>query len=244
LSKFLSAPALKEQPYISPCRLTKPARFVILGGKNFNDYFNSVHFCPDAGDSMIASRDYFSSLLTILGTLVLALSYASTALGVYNPQANPSAQDWWYADGVLVVNFKTEASKSAFKLGKSGVKTGLPHVDQMFSKYQVGGFDQMFVGSQAPKSSKDVDLTNYYRITFSNKASLDEAVADFASLTEVEHVEKVSVHPVMVVPNDPSFSSQWALKQTNDQDIDADIAWDTESGDSSILVSAMDTGVQ
>ncbi len=47
-----------------------------------------------------------------------------------------------------------------------------------------------------------------------------------------------------LVPNDPQYPSQWALNQANDQDMDAPEAWDLETGDASIHVVVLDSGIQ
>ncbi|MCH2162024.1 MAG: S8 family serine peptidase [Phycisphaerales bacterium] len=46
------------------------------------------------------------------------------------------------------------------------------------------------------------------------------------------------------IPNDPQFSSQWALNQANDQDMDAPEAWELTTGDSSVTVVVLDSGIQ
>jgi subtilisin family serine protease len=46
------------------------------------------------------------------------------------------------------------------------------------------------------------------------------------------------------VPDDPSFSSQWSLDQSNDADIDAPEAWDTATDATGTIVAVIDTGVQ
>jgi subtilisin family serine protease len=72
-----------------------------------------------------------------------------------------------------------------------------------------------------------------------------EEAAALASLPEVRYA-----HPDMVIsgrksliPNDPLFSQQWGLHQTNDMDMDAPEAWDISTGSSSIRVMIMDTGI-
>jgi subtilisin family serine protease len=175
---------------------------------------------------------------------ILSAFLISPLFAVANPQSSQNSPGWWYAEGVLILNFKPEITKSEFRVGKGEVKTGLKAVDALFGKYQVESFEKLFVGAEKPLSRDGIDLSNYYRINFDAKESLDKAFADFSALDAVEHVERAGVHPVLATPNDPSFGSQWGLNQTNDRDIDAPEAWDSEVGDSAILVGAMDTGVQ
>ena len=46
------------------------------------------------------------------------------------------------------------------------------------------------------------------------------------------------------VPNDPQFSSQWALDQANDHDMNAPEAWMMTTGDAAIEVVVFDSGIQ
>ncbi len=46
-----------------------------------------------------------------------------------------------------------------------------------------------------------------------------------------------------VIPNDPRFGDQWALRNTLDVDIDATLAWDQTTGSGTTLVAVMDTGI-
>jgi subtilisin family serine protease len=158
-------------------------------------------------------------------------------------QTASSGSDWWYADGVLIVNFKPETSRAAFTSERGVAHTGLAQVDALFTKYRVNSLEKLFVGAAPARSASEADLSGYYRITFDPKEPLEKAFDDFRALPEIEHVEKTSIHPVYATPNDPSFSSQWGLNQSNDQDVDAPEAWNTETGDSAILIGAMDTGV-
>ncbi len=188
----------------------------------------------------LMARPYIALFLFILLPLL-------TMGGLLNEtavaQTAGSGNDWWYADGVLVVNFQPQVARNHFVTGKSAVHTGLTSVDALFSKYRTKAFEKLFVGAEKPRSAEELDLSGYYRIVFDAKDSLEMAFNDFRGIPDIEHVEKVSIHPVFAVPNDPSFSIQWGLNQSNDRDVDAPEAWNTATGDSVILVGAMDTGV-
>ncbi|RMI02049.1 MAG: hypothetical protein D6681_10630 [Calditrichaeota bacterium] len=45
------------------------------------------------------------------------------------------------------------------------------------------------------------------------------------------------------VPNDSRFGQQWALKNSNDADIDATDAWDITTGSDAVVVGIIDTGI-
>ena len=65
----------------------------------------------------------------------------------------------------------------------------------------------------------------------------------FKTNAHVTSVELNYLAHLDVVPNDPYFGSQWALRQSKDCDIDAPEAWDIETGDSHVIIAVIDTGV-
>lgn len=58
------------------------------------------------------------------------------------------------------------------------------------------------------------------------------------SLVKPSYIEHNSVYRACFVPNDPYWSLQWGLRK-----IQADFAWNTSIGNSSVLVAVVDTGV-
>lgn len=192
---------------------------------------------------MIANRDtrLFIILLILLGQSVIS-GLIHTESVVAQPLMTNKAS--WFADGVLVINFKPQVMTANFRTGRVSPGTGLGGVDALFKKYRVESLERMFLNPYNLTNPAEEALSGYHRITFSSRDSLELAFADFSDRNEVDHVERVSVHEVYATPNDPSYGSQWGLNQANDQDLDAPEAWNTATGDSAVLVGAMDTGVQ
>ncbi len=73
--------------------------------------------------------------------------------------------------------------------------------------------------------------------------------AAWAARPEVEWAEFDYIKRIMVIPTDPYFSGQWALRNlgtggyTVDCDIDAELAWDVFTGSNTIKIAIIDTGV-
>lgn len=65
----------------------------------------------------------------------------------------------------------------------------------------------------------------------------------------IEYVEPNYIYRASGVPNDPQFNGLWGMNNTgqtggtNDADIDAPEAWDTQTGSDSTLIAVIDTGV-
>lgn len=86
--------------------------------------------------------------------------------------------------------------------------------------------------------------------------SVEQAVNNYSKRNDVEFVQPNYIgHRTLcaTTPNDTSFSSLWGLNNTgqtvngtvgtNDADIDAIEAWDTQQGSASIIVAVIDTGI-
>ncbi|MDZ7288973.1 MAG: S8 family serine peptidase [candidate division KSB1 bacterium] len=85
--------------------------------------------------------------------------------------------------------------------------------------------------------------------------AVDAAIQSFKADPRVEYAEPNyyvyaldmppkpahSVPPV--IPNDPRFSELWNMNNSNDADIDAPEAWDTQTGSGDIIVGVIDTGI-
>jgi subtilisin family serine protease len=68
--------------------------------------------------------------------------------------------------------------------------------------------------------------------------SVAQSIAEAESDPDVEYAEPNYVRSVSLVPDDPLYSSQWALT-----DIDASGAWDVTTGSCSVTIAVIDTGV-
>lgn len=75
------------------------------------------------------------------------------------------------------------------------------------------------------------------------------ALAAFASDPAVELVVPNTYGELLAIPNDPQFAQQWGLHNTGQSggtpgsDVDAVAAWDMQSGDESVVVAIVDTGI-
>ncbi|MBI5168383.1 MAG: S8 family serine peptidase [Candidatus Eisenbacteria bacterium] len=79
--------------------------------------------------------------------------------------------------------------------------------------------------------------------------AVEEACATLAADPAVEYAQPNHVFTVDVVPNDPSFASLWAMKNTGQggafagDDLDATLAWDLCTGDPEMKIGVVDSGI-
>jgi len=126
------------------------------------------------------------------------------------------------------------------------LKPGVAEADlgNLVSAGSVAGMKKQFPGSSArPVNGKYFDFSRFYKVKV-DPGSLDQSMAAFRNSPNVESVEKIAIHSVLAMPNDGNFSEQWHLNQLSDVDMDAPEAWDIETGDATIVVAIMDTGIR
>ena len=79
--------------------------------------------------------------------------------------------------------------------------------------------------------------------------TVEDAMHKYEKNRDVLYVEPDYYVKAVVTPNDPSFANLWGLHNTGqtggtiDADIDAPEAWDYTTGDSSVVVAVIDSGV-
>jgi subtilisin family serine protease len=116
---------------------------------------------------------------------------------------------------------------------------GVLAVDRVASALRGARFQRVFPGESAPAPGSDEpDFTAFFRVQLSPGTVLEDALARFAALPEVAAAEPIAVLRASAVPNDSLWGSLPWFPQ-----IHAPEAWDVTTGDTSIVVAIIDTGV-
>jgi len=84
----------------------------------------------------------------------------------------------------------------------------------------------------------DLGLDGTFRVRYAAGEAPDAVAKRLNALAEVAWAEPNRWREASVVPNDPQFGSQWGLTRINCPD-----AWDQTTGNPSIVVAVLDTGV-
>jgi subtilisin family serine protease len=172
---------------------------------------------------------------------------------VYLP-FKPPPPSMYYVPNGMVLKLRPEAADiNVIKANNISI-TGKLSLDDLNKKYRVSKFVHEFPDTPSPTlqtrsvvtPAPSVDLTRYYIVEFSEKYSLKQVMADYRVNEYVEQVQAIGIHPVLeLIPNDPYFlSDQWNFKDGTDNDVDATDAWELETGDATIILGDLDTGVQ
>ena len=124
--------------------------------------------------------------------------------------------------------------------------------DELAQKYQVATLKPQFPGSDRASSALTAvtgNLSRHYKVTIGT-GTLEEAMADYAALPDVERVEPIGVHTLRATPNDTYYDNpppefpydQWHYWDT--YGIEADQAWNDETGAQTVIVGDLDIGTK
>ncbi len=119
--------------------------------------------------------------------------------------------------------------------------TGIPEIDQLNGTFKVRSVAPIFRHENKVAAAA---LNQWFNVYLPASSDLESIVKQYDALSSVIMAERVPIHTVFGTPDDPKLSSQWHITQTNDADIDAPEAWDVGQGNSEIIVTVMDTGVE
>ncbi|MDD5530204.1 MAG: S8 family serine peptidase [bacterium] len=181
-----------------------------------------------------------------------------------------NAQD--FAKGTLIVKFAPEvklfAEKGSFTTGiesidKLASKYGIREANELFKNYKpVKSIREVIIQG---KTVKVPSLANIYKLTLDENADVLKAVKDYRNMPGVVYAEPNYIAHACATPNDiyfgeqvgktvaagfslrklhkstPNdtyFGEQWGLTK-----IHASAAWDTTTGDSSVIIGILDTGI-
>jgi hypothetical protein len=83
-----------------------------------------------------------------------------------------------------------------------------------------------------------VPMAATFRVRYESGADAETAASTLEALDGVEFAEPNRYRETSIVPNDPSFPSQWGLTRIN-----CPAAWDRTTGSANVTVAVIDTGI-
>ncbi|MBC7447466.1 MAG: S8 family serine peptidase, partial [Hymenobacteraceae bacterium] len=145
-----------------------------------------------------------------------------------------------YRPGVVV--FRVAAAHAA---QCSPTAVGVPQIQRVLTALGVLGLERVFPHVAPPSAARRaveprcVDLTTIYRAHYAAPVAVAKAAAALRATGAVQYAEPDFYGLPSYTPNDPEVGRQYALDQIHALD-----AWNTQRGDSSVLIGIVDTGVQ
>jgi len=152
--------------------------------------------------------------------------------------------------------FAERKQKVTFVPGEIIIKIQIPHpstitaqsklvLDKVQGTIRKFGLQSMRLLFQQEtfSSNSHQQLSHIYLARFPWYANISQIIQKLKSLQFVKYAEPNYLYKVSVLPDDPQFSSQWALhNEITDFDIDAPEGWDIEQGSPEVIIAVIDTG--
>jgi len=170
----------------------------------------------------------------LFGILVcmLLIATALPAVGILNVRENKldDIQTSEFVPGEFIVKFKDTGISSL-------------SIANLNERYHVCSMEKIF------RNCEDTFLENIYILDIPQDTDILSIIQDYSSCPDVEYAEPNYHVQLCGFPNDNDFDKQWNLHNsgqtggTEDADIDAPEAWDSETGDSDIIIAILDLGV-
>src|SRR5258706_610331 len=152
---------------------------------------------------------------------------------------------------VLELRLSPAAARAVLPRGAGATRAravgrlGVSAIDALAGSLDLVAFEPEFRGETPPVGAGDPDLTAFELVHLGRGADLATAVERLRGLAEVLSADPIALLPVSALPNDSlAFATYWLFKdQPVRTDIRAPEAWQISSGDTSIVVGIIDTGV-
>ncbi len=166
-----------------------------------------------------------------------------------------------YVNNEFIIVLKEEAVAIAQKGGtKDNTLAGMANLEGLVKKFTVSHIKPQFLRAadncrvknyrakfnnsyvkSPPLESACQKLIRYYKVKFKH-GKLEEVMNAFRHHPMVAKVEPIGIHAAYQIPNDPDYYEQWSCWDR--YGIDAESAWDKETGNDSVVVGILDTGVR
>jgi subtilisin family serine protease len=174
--------------------------------------------------------------------LLMGLLFASCGSDKVSSLSGDPSRGAASSSGLSVQSILSNAEKGNFIEGELIVKfrSGVASTQSLRTHQALG----------ASVVKRFSSLPSLERIKLPAGLSVKDAISKYMSDPAVEYAEPNYVRRISRLPNDNLFGQQWALRNTGlfaggtaGADIKAPEAWDIRTGDSSIVIAVLDTGI-
>jgi hypothetical protein len=184
------------------------------------------------------------TLLLLAASSALAAPRRPLELPVRTREAGrPAVPAPCYAGDVLTIRLTADASHAAWRM-RGGVapaaRLGVPGVDRLASELGLT-LEPMFPW-RTPADHPV--LASFYTVHLPPGVGLEATLDRLSAVADVASAEPVAIVPVSgLPPSDSLFTNAYYFSQPSGRDLDALAAWAVTTGDTSIVVGILDTGI-
>ncbi len=202
-----------------------------------------------------------TNILTLLLLMCSCTLFAQQSDHNQSPAATAGLTHQYVA-GEFIVKFKSIAADQVKQAMLSeSLQTGIAEIDAINDRYNINKIERVFKNLDTRHANMElaerIGITRTYLLSLPKDESIPDAVAEYATLPHVEYAEPNYIDHVALVSTDPTYELQWGLNNTGQAipfdegdpvgtpgaDINAEAAWDLHTGDETVVLAILDTGV-
>lgn len=132
-----------------------------------------------------------------------------------------------YVDGQIYVKVKQSSNVVLFPDSNNNATL----TNTVYNVYDIDSMTRPFYGMNDT-------LDRIYRVYFANPSNVNQLITAFENIQFIQYAEQVPLYYRNHTPNDPEFGQQYHLPR-----IDAEQAWDSSKGSSSVVIAVVDNAV-
>jgi subtilisin family serine protease len=181
-------------------------------------------------------------IFVMVVVLSLALTSVCLAAKVWQNHSKPHGDVILpkYVPNKIVVRFDPQTVATLNHKTASHGQLGVPALDHLGRRLGVASVTPQFPGAKGKRvHGKVFDLSGWHVIKFAGKVDVQKAVAAYKVLPGITDAHTVSFLKAYNKPVEQFYNFQWYLSQ-----IEADRAWDIQSGRANIIIAVLDSGVR
>ena len=149
-----------------------------------------------------------------------------------------------YRAGEIIIKIRDELPSLSRSMAINSSNTGSQNLNSLNAQFGVSNVERVFQAQSGGQMLQgDSPLLNVLLLNLRDDVNEKTALRAYASLEEVEYAELNHIYHIFSVPNDPFISAQYSLYSSSSQGIDAIGGWDVQTGENSIIIAVIDTGV-
>jgi subtilisin family serine protease len=172
------------------------------------------------------------------GNSMVATTYNNNTMSVFPIDTTINSEEPEFVPGELVVKFKPNVSVKLSISTKGTATISYCSIDSLNEQHGVISLEKVFKTAKKPVAKEIPDLTNIYILKLPKDANILSIAEVYQKNPNVEYAEPNYIAHICIIPNDSYYSQQWAH-----QNMQSEQAWDRETGDPSVVVAIVDTGV-
>ncbi|MDT8322859.1 MAG: S8 family serine peptidase [Bacteroidota bacterium] len=177
------------------------------------------------------------SVVPILALLMLfVLAGSSVAKEVERPSSRAAVKDADIVPGLVFIKLKQQHN-----LPPGATRFGISGVDRILQRVGARSVEALHPTLSLRKgyaSAEEASLARIMLVRYDSEASPQALATELARDPAVEYAEPYYHFRPLNTPDDPRFSSQWALATLKMEE-----AWDITTGDSTVVIGYIDSGI-